>query len=286
MTPFELQEPDTLAEAITLLDPDDPAVRPLAGATALMLMMKAGLFQPTRLVSLRRLDDGLRHIFIDERGELHLGALATLSDIERSALVAEHAPAVTQACHTLSNVRVRNVATLGGHLAHGDPHMDLPPLLLALGARARAVGPHGERWIDAADLFVGYYQTSLERDELLSEIVIPSPEPDTHATYVKFTALSADDWPAVGVAAAARHRDGVIVDAKLAVSAATERPTRLPAVEAALRGATVCADTIESAAEAAARSVEPLADLRGSSAYKREMIRVHVRRALVTVTRS
>lgn len=286
MIPFDIQEPASLAEAIALLDPDDPSVRPVAGGTALMLMMKAGLFQPTRLISLRRLDGDLRRIHVDERGDLHLGALVPLSDIELSPLVAEHAPAVSETCRTLSNVRVRNVATLGGHVAHGDPHMDLPPLLIALGARVRAVGPRGERWIAAADLFVGYYQTALQRDELLAEIVIPAPAPDMSAAYVKFTALSADDWPAVGVAAAVRRREGVILDAVLAVSAATEKPIRLAAAEAAIRGASLSSGSFDEAAEAAAHEVEPLADIRGSTAYKREMVRVHVRRALIKASHS
>lgn len=286
MIPFDLQEPASLAEAIALLDPDDPSVRPVAGGTALMLMMKAGLFKPTRLISLRRLAGDLRRIHVDERGDLHLGALVPLSDLERSPLVAEHAPSVSETCRTLSNVRVRNVATLGGHVAHGDPHMDLPPLLIALGARARAAGPRGERWIEAANLFVGYYQTALERDELLAEIVIPAPAPDASATYVKFTALSADDWPAVGVAAALRQRDGVILEAVLAVSAATERPIRLVSAEAAIRGKSASGGAFDDAAEAAAHEVEPLADLRGSTAYKREMVRVHVRRALIKASHS
>jgi carbon-monoxide dehydrogenase medium subunit len=161
---FELVEPSTIEEAVALLDPDDATVRVMGGGTALMLMMKTRLFQPTRLISLRHLDGALRRIEVDDAGALRMGALVTLTELEHSRLVAEAAPVMSRALRTLSNVRIRNVATIGGHLAHGDPHMDLPPILLTLGANVRAVSTRGERRIDLADLFVGYYQTALARD--------------------------------------------------------------------------------------------------------------------------
>src|SRR5437667_2308413 len=115
MTPFELAEPATLSEALALLDPDDAAVRPIAGGTALMLMMKAGVFRPTRLVSLRAIKK-LAAIDAAANGELKLGAMTPLSVVERSAAVRRHAPVITRTLRTLSNVRVRNVATVGGSL--------------------------------------------------------------------------------------------------------------------------------------------------------------------------
>ena len=140
MTPFELVEPTSLSEALRLLDPDDPTVRPIAGGTALMLMMKAGVFRPTRLVSLRKIGGNHARIATAD-GELAIGAMTTLSALERSAEVARHAPVIIRTMRRLSNVRVRNVATVGGELAHGDPHMDLPPVLIALGARVLVTGP-------------------------------------------------------------------------------------------------------------------------------------------------
>ncbi len=134
MTPFELLEPTSLHEAIALLDPDDAAVRPIAGGTALMLMMKAGVFRPTRLVSLRNARRPLLGIATGPDGALTIGAMTPLSVVERSPEVARVAPVIPRAMRRLSNIRVRNVATVGGNLAHGDPHMDLPPVLIALGA--------------------------------------------------------------------------------------------------------------------------------------------------------
>jgi carbon-monoxide dehydrogenase medium subunit len=276
---FELVEPSTLDEAVALLDPDDPGVRAIAGATALLPMMKARLFQPTRLVSLRRLDGALRGVRNDGIG-LRIGALTTMTELEQSPLVRTAAPVISRALRTLSNVRIRNVATVGGHLAHGDPHMDLPPVLMTLGARVRAESPRGERWIDVNDLALGYYQTAIAADELIAELHVPAQPADARTWYEKFTALSADDWPTVGVAVWYRTTAGGIAEARIAVSAATERPVRMPNAEAVLTGASPDESTFRKAADAAADSVEPLADLRGSAAYKREMVRVHVRRAL------
>ena len=279
MRSFELLEPSTVEEAIALLDGGDPGVRAVAGATALMPMMKARLFQPTRLVSLRRLDGTLRGVH-DDAGGLRIGALTTLTELEHSTRVSAAAPVMSRALRTLSNVRIRNVATLGGHLAHGDPHMDLPPILMTLGARVRVVGPRGERWIDINDLAVGYYQTAIGADELLADVHVPAQPPDARAWYEKFTALSADDWPTVGAAVWYRTTGDRITEARVAVSAATDRPLRIAAAEAILTGVAAGAAAFSQAADAAAAAIEPLADIRGTAAYKREMVRVHVRRAL------
>jgi aerobic carbon-monoxide dehydrogenase medium subunit len=279
MRPFELAEPTSLDEAVNLLAQDE-AARPIAGGTALLLMVKSGLFQPKTLISLRRLRSDLGGISRQDDGSLRIGAMTSLTELGRSPLVREMFPVVTQTLRTLSNVRIRNVATLGGHLAHGDPHMDLPPVLLCLGARVRVRGPQGERWIGLEDLYAGYYETTLTRDELITEVVVPAPPPRSAATYVKFTALSADDWPAVGVAASAVRHNGSISDVRVALGAATERASRLARVEAQLEGKSPSADLVRQAGDAAAQEVRPLGDLRGSAEYKREMVRVHARRAV------
>jgi carbon-monoxide dehydrogenase medium subunit len=277
---FELLEPATLAEAVGLLDPDDVTVRPISGGTALSLMVQSHIFKPTRLISLRRLNGELRGLHVEADGSLRIGAMTTLTELERSPVLAIAEPVLARALHTLSNVRVRNIATIGGHLAHGDPHMDLPPILVTLGARVRAVSPRGERWVDVADLITGYYETSLAGDEIIVEVHVPAQPARTRAAYAKFTALSADDWPAVGVAVWMRREGEAIVEARIAVGGATDHPTRMTAAEEAVIGNEPDAKKFAAAGDAAAAEVEPLGDLRGSGPYKREMVRVHVRRAL------
>jgi carbon-monoxide dehydrogenase medium subunit len=279
MRPFELAEPTSLDEAVSLLAQDE-TTRPIAGGTALLLMVKSGLFQPETLISLRRLRPELSGITRQDDGSLRIGAMTSLTELGRSPLVREMFPVITQTLRTLSNVRIRNVATLGGHLAHGDPHMDLPPVLLCLGARVRVRGPQGERWVPLENLYAGYYETTLARDELITEVVVPAPAPRSAASYVKFTALSADDWPAVGVAVSAVRRDGALGEVHVALGAATERAVRLASVEAQLEGKAPSAELVRQAGDSAAQEVRPLGDLRGSPEYKREMVRVHARRAL------
>jgi carbon-monoxide dehydrogenase medium subunit len=278
MTPFELVEPASLAEALALLDPDDPSVRPWGGGTALMLMMKAGVLKPTRLVSLRRVDGGLATIEAGPDGALHLGALTPLVAVERAETVRERAPVITRTLRTLSNIRVRNVATLGGHLAHGDPHMDLPPVLIALDARVAVAGPGGARELAMADLFTGFFETALAGDELITGVTVPA-QPAT-AAYVKCTTRSADDWPALGVAVALDTDGGTVRGARVAVSAATEQPTRLPQTEAALTGAVVDDASLKRAGDAAVDEAPIVGDALGSADYKRQLLRVSLGRAV------
>jgi carbon-monoxide dehydrogenase medium subunit len=248
MAPFELAEPGSLRDALALLDAE--GARAFAGGTALMLMMKAGVLRPQRLVSLRN----LKLEKIEANGSLRIGAMSTLSALERSAEVRRGWPVISRALRTLSNVRVRNVATVGGALAHADPHMDLPPLFAALGAKLFLEGKNGKREIPVEDLYAGYLENTLKANELITHVEIPAMG-KRRAAYLKCTTRSADDWPAVGVAVVLGGEDRIFV------SAATDRPTRLSDA-AAIEGL-----KIES-------------DLHGSADYKKQLLRVYLRRAI------
>jgi carbon-monoxide dehydrogenase medium subunit len=199
--------------------------------------------------------------------------------VERSPEVARAAPVIPHAMRRLSNIRVRNVATVGGNLAHGDPHMDLPPILIALGAEVVVVGPNGERTIAVEDLFAGYFETVLAKNELIAELRIPS-QGSARAAYLKVTTGSAEDWPALGVAVALAAEGAAIKSARVVVSAATEKAVRLKAAEKALAGAAIDAATLKRAADAAVDEAQCISDVRGSAGYKRELIRVYVGRAV------
>lgn len=279
MTPFELLEPRTLREAAALLEAGGDAARPVGGGVAVMLMMKMGVLRPAQLVSLAAVEPRYAEIAVDDAGHLRLGALATLRAIERSALVQAQVPVLARALRRLSNVRVRNVATLGGHLAHADPHMDLPPVLVALDAQVRLVGPAGERLLPLAGFHTGYLETVLGRGELVAEVICPV-QGARRATYLKRTTRAADDWPALGLAAVLEVDGDTLRDVRLVASAATDVPTRLVQAEAVLRGERPDDSLLARAGEAAAAEARLIGDEHGSAAYKRELLRVCVGRAV------
>lgn len=280
MIPFDLVEPRTLQEAVTLLDVDDPTVRPFAGGTALMLMMKAGVFQPSKLVSLGRIAEAFfSSISVGTQGDLRIGAQVPLAVLEYSSEVRSAYPVLAQTLCTLANIRVRNVARIGGALAHGDPHMDLPPVLSVLGAKAIVIGPAGSREVAVEDLYTGYYSTVLAYNELIAEVILPAP-PRRYAAYLKYTTRSAADWPALGLAVTLDSDGRVIRNADVVISAATEKVMRLRRCEAFLRGKAIDDATLKQAGEAAASETEFVADARGSRFYKQQLVRVCVGRAV------
>jgi carbon-monoxide dehydrogenase medium subunit len=278
MIPFDMVEPTSLKEAMALLDPEEPTIRAVAGGTALMLMMKAGVFQPSLLVCLHKIEPEYSRIAVTGN-DLRIGAMATLSDVEHDPNVAARLPVLAQAMRTLSNPRVRNVARVGGALAHGDPHMDLPPVLAALGARVSITGPNGDRELPLEHLYAGYYETVLEKNELITAVMVPALN-GRKAAYMKVTSRTADDWPALGVAVSFALEGGAIHDPVVVLSAATEKVTRMTTAEQALQGAAPDDAVLTRAGEAAAAEASILADAHGSAAYKRELLRVYLRRAV------
>ena len=272
-------EPTSLKEALSLLDPQDPTVRPVAGGTALMLMMKASVFQPSRLICLHKIEPEHGRITSGAGGELHIGAMATLRQVEKDPNVASLFPVLAKAMRTLSSVRVRNVARVGGALAHGDPHMDLPPVLTALGARIAIASPKGNREMALEQLYAGYYETVLEKDELITAAMVPALN-GRKAAYMKVTSRTVEDWPSLGVAVTFALDGGAIRDPIVVVSAATEKVTRMTAAEKVLQGAPPDDAALRRAGDAAADEVETLSDAHGSAPYKRELLRVYLGRAV------
>jgi carbon-monoxide dehydrogenase medium subunit len=284
MRPFELAEPHSLRAAIELLEPQDSGVRAGGGCTALMLMLKAGVLELRRLVSLRRIEARYRAIDCGQ-DMVRIGAQCTLAQLEHDAPLRRAAPVLANTLRTLANVRVRNVATVGGNLAHADPHMDLPPVLIALGATVRIEGRTGEREMALEDLIRGYMETALAPDELIAHVSVPTRFARC-AAYAKVTTRSADDWPALGVAAALEVDDaGEVRAARVVASAAFDRPLQLTAVEQLLCGRRPDAALLRSAGEAAAQASHPIADQHGSAAYKRALLRVHTARVLAAALR-
>jgi aerobic carbon-monoxide dehydrogenase medium subunit len=283
MAMFDLAEPRTLDETFYLLNHGDPAIRPIGGGTALMLMMKAQIFKPIRLVSLRHLGAPFAGFSLSADGaSLRVGAMTTFAELEHSPTVKMHFPVVIKAMQTLANVRVRNVATVGGNLAHGDPHLDLPPVWMALAAEAQIVSKDAERTVPVEDIFAGYYETTIADGELIAELRVPI-RPTWRSTYVKVTTRAIHDWPALGIAVSAEFDGAHVNDLRIVLSAALDKPTRLVAAEQALRGQMVDHASLARAGDAAVAEVDIETDSRGSAAYKNHLLRVHLARAIQSI---
>lgn len=272
--------PTSIEEAIGLLADLRDEGRVVAGSTAVTIMLRQRLIAPTALVSIARVPglSGIRQV----DGRLEIGALTTHRDIERSPVVRDAIPVLAETFGVVANVRVRNVATVGGVLAEADYASDPPAVLLGLGAEVVARGPGGERTIPLSGFFRAFYETALEPNELITSVRVPIPQRGTAAVYEKYVTRSSEDRPCVGVYAAVRFAaDGRTVDdLRVAVAAAAETPQRFEDVDASALGKGLDDVLARSIADAYAGRIDTLDDLRGSAWYRTEMVRVWVRRAI------
>lgn len=258
---------------------DDATV--VAGSTAVTILLQQGLIEPEAIVSIGRID-GLRGIERDG-DQLVLGALSTHREVELDPLVREALPVLSYTFGVVANVRVRNAATVGGVVAEADYASDPPALLRALDAEVEVAGPDGERTIPIADFLLGFYETALEPAEIVTRVRVPLLPAGSGSVYEKFITRSSEDRPCVGVAAIARFEaDGVTCgDLRVAVGAVAEIPQRFTDVEAAARGRPIDEALAAEVAAQYAEQIDPLSDMRGSEWYRREMIHVWVRRAIL-----
>ncbi|MCH7801279.1 MAG: FAD binding domain-containing protein, partial [Chloroflexi bacterium] len=195
-------------------------------------------------------------------------------------IVSEHIPFLAEIYSRVATVRIRNVATVGGGLAHADPSQDPPPGLMTLGASVRLVSASGERTVPVEQLFEDYYETAIEPDEILTELVVPVPSKGSRSVYTKFLPRTADDYATVGVAVIARMDGEAVQELSVALGAVGATPIRAGAVESALVGQSATAANVADAAQEVAGLVDPLDDFRGSAQYKTDMAVVFTRRAL------
>src|SRR6058998_1943015 len=276
LRPFELSEPTSVAEASELLARHGDAARIYAGGTELILAMKEGLVHYDHLVNVKTIP-GLAGVRLDA-GTLRLGAATSHRAIERDPLVRQHFPALARLETDVANVRVREVGTLGGNLCFAEPHADPGALLQVFDATVRLERKGGARTIPLERLFVGPFETCLEGDELLTEIVVPPLAPRSAAVYLKFGFL---ERPSVGIGVAVTLADGHVADARIAVGSVGPVPRRMRDAEARLQDRPV-ADSEAALAEAgriAARASDAITDLHGSAEYKEHLVGVLLRRA-------
>jgi|GEM_PF-93547 len=273
---FDFLEPKTISEASALLA-QNPDARLIAGGTAMVSAISNKLATPSALVSLARIPNlG----FIRRDDALHLGALATIRTAERDATVRAFCPALAHSYGVVGNVRVRNQATVGGNLAEADYASDPPTMLLALDARVVT----NAREIPLKELFLGILMTALEPTEILTEIIVPGLPASARAAYLRFTSRSAESRPSANAAVVADFDDaGRVKELRVAVGAAVAMPQRLIEIENIARGEKLSDTLVEKIAAEYARQIEPLDDKMESAWYRRELVRVLVKRALEQV---
>ncbi len=279
MIGFTYLEPADIDEALAALNRYGDEAKVIAGGTGLVNLMKQRLVQPTYLIGLRRLT-GLRDVDYD--GALRIGALCTHRMLETSSLVRNHASLLVDALRHVASVRIRAMATIGGALAHADPNQDTPPALMALDAQVQIRSQQRARTVSICEFFTGYYETILEPEELVTTVVIPQQPANSGFAFIKFLPQTRDDYATVAVAARVTMEVDRITHARVALglAAAVHTPVLTRAVETARRVQAGTPGTFLDAAALTIDEVDPISDVRGSAAYKRDMAVVFVRRAL------
>lgn len=277
--PFRYSAPDTLEEALEVLEEGGFEARPLAGGQSLIPMLNFRLARPEILVDLNGIDE-LAGIEGDGNGGLRIGAMTRQRAAERSSLVAERAPLLAEALPWVAHPQIRNRGTVGGSAAHADPAAELPAALLALDARFVAEGPGGQRSLAASDFFAGLFTTALEPDELLVAIEVPAPAPGAGWAFEE-VARRHGDYALVGAAAGvAVDEAGSCREARLAFVNAGAVPLLATEAAAVLAGERASDALLAEAVEAARAGLEPPEDVHASSAYRRHLAGVLARRVL------
>jgi carbon-monoxide dehydrogenase medium subunit len=275
---FEYHAPTSLAEATALLARLGEDAKVLSGGQSLIPLMKLRLASPPHVIDINGIP-GLAGIQ-EADGVLRIGALTRESELEESALVRDRYPLLYETSRVIADPIVRNLATVGGNLAHGDPANDHPATMLALGAEIVAVGPRGDRRIPIASFFTGPFATALGPAEILVEIRVPVPPPRSGGAYVKLERKVGDFATAAVAAQVALSPGGTIEQVGIGLTNVGMTPIKATSAESALKGKRPDEAAIMQAARLAAEASEPAEDLRGSVEYKRDLVRVLTVRAL------
>ena len=275
---FDYHAPGTIEEAVALLERHGDEAKVLSGGQSLLPLLKLRLGDAGHLVDIGRIP-GLAGI-TEADGYLRIGGATREADLERSDLIRENYPILLDTAAVIADPLVRNRATVGGNLAHGDPANDHPATMLALEAEVVARGPDGERTIPITRFFTGLFATALAPAEILTEIRIPIPPPRSGGAYVKLERKVGDFATAAAAVQVTLGGQGEITRIGIGLTNAGPTPIKATAAEAYLLGRRPDAEAVTEAARLAAGAASPSADRRGSTEYKRDMARVLTGRAI------
>jgi carbon-monoxide dehydrogenase medium subunit len=278
--PFEYVAPASLEEAVAVLAEHGDDAKALAGGQSLVPLLAFRLAAPSVLVDLNGVG-GLDHLR-EEDGRLVIGALVRQRAVERLPGLGRRCPMLAEAVAQVGHVAIRNRGTVGGSLAHADPAAEWPALALALDGECQVVGPQGTRTVPVEELLVSYFTTTLEPDELITELRLTLPDGRVGSTFVEL-ARRHGDFAIVGVGALlGLASDGSVARSRLALIGVGERAVRARRAEALLEGERPTDELLDEAAAALDEAISPAADLHGSGEYRRQVARVLARRALAT----
>jgi len=281
MKNFDYLEPQTVAEACALLKQHGGEAKVFAGGAHLTILMKQGLLEPASLINIKKIPE-LKGIHFDANEGLTIGALVTHRELETSALAKEKFPVLCEAEREVANIRVRNMGTIGGNLASGEPLTDLAQIFIALDGKVNIVGPDGQRSIAVEELFLDFYTTSLAEDEILTEVVLLPLPAYSGIDYIRFSSSSVVDKPAAGVAVRLTlNSDAIIQAARIVLGCVGATPVRARKAEESMIGNRLTAELALQAGNTASQECSPTSDLRGSAPYKRAIVKTLVKRAAV-----
>jgi len=274
---FDLLQPRSVSEAVAMLARYGDDARPLGGGTTLVILMKQRALYYPYLVDLQTIP-GLAEIKVESNG-VRIGALVTHRSLECSPVIRASFPALADAFGQIGNIRIRQTASIGGNLAHADYRLDPPPALLVLGAEVSLFGANGARTVPLSQFFQGLYETALKPAELLIDIKVPFMPENSRAVYLRYSTLSANDWPCLGVAAFLSKANGRCRELRVALGGLASTPVLVGGLNF-VNDQTLDSAAIERLLDAVDQQIAPFADLRGSEWYKRRMARLFVKKAV------
>ena len=280
MVRFEYLEPNTLEEASSLLLHHGAEAKILAGGTDLLTRLKRRQWRPRYVINLKRIP-GLDQIASENGQGLRIGAFAAIRSLEKSEVVKERFPLLAEASGLLGSVQIRNLATVGGNLCNAAPSADTAPPLIALSASALIFGPGGERVVPLEEFLIGPGTTALRPGEILVGLRVPSLPPGSGGAYIKLSPRGSMDLAIVGGAAVVTLAGEVCLDCRVVVGAVAPTPLRCIDAEAVLRGNPITPELADRAGEAASAQSRPISDVRASAEYRKEMVRVIAKRAVL-----
>jgi aerobic carbon-monoxide dehydrogenase medium subunit len=285
--PLEMYQPTSLQEASRLLKDNGPGGRFLAGGTDLVIAIKEKGLLPKYVVDLKKVP-GLSGIRENGDGSITIGALTTMREIETAALITGKFPFLAQSAAEVGSIQIRNRATVGGNMANATPSADVAPALIALNAAATIFSAAGERTVSLEEFFRGPGQSVMTPDEILTEITIPKTDPRLVGEYIKFSPRDMMDLAYVGVAVAYAlgEKERRCENVRIVLGAVAPTPIRAPKAETLLEGRILTEELATRAGEMAAQEAKPISDVRSSADYRRAMVGVMTKRALLNAALS